>query len=109
MRAGWLRLSPLGVGATLRVQDSLQAGRSRFYAEITRIRQIVDLASGRTPLLFLLDELLSGTNSHDRLIGAEAIVRSLVPAPGAVTAAQDAGTTWLVDGGSRFLAPPRAA
>jgi DNA mismatch repair ATPase MutS len=62
----------------MRVRDSVLDGKSRFYAEITRIRQIVDLASGQPPLLFLLDELLSGTNSHDRLIGAEAIVRSLV-------------------------------
>ena len=78
MRARQLRLSPLTVGATLRIQDSLQAGRSRFYAEITRVRQLVDLARGEPPLLFLLDELLQGTNSHDRRIGAEAIVRGLV-------------------------------
>ena len=62
----------------MRVQDSIQDGKSRFYAEITRLRQIMDLASAPIPLLFLLDELLSGTNSHDRAIGAEAIVTSLV-------------------------------
>jgi hypothetical protein len=78
VRAQSLRLSPLSVGAAMRVQDSIQDGKSRFYAEITRIRQIMDMASGPVPLLFLLDELLSGTNSHDRRIGAEAIVRSLV-------------------------------
>jgi DNA mismatch repair ATPase MutS len=60
------------------VQDSLQAGRSRFYAEISRLKQIVDLAAGPLPVLFLLDELLSGTNSHDRRIGAAGIVRGLV-------------------------------
>jgi DNA mismatch repair ATPase MutS len=59
------------------VQDSIQDGKSRFYAEITRLRQIMDLSAAPTPLLFLLDELLSGTNSHDRSIGAEAIVRNL--------------------------------
>jgi DNA mismatch repair ATPase MutS len=76
--AARLRISPVAVGASIRVIDSLQDGRSRFYAEITRLRQIVDLtASGRTPL-FLLDELLSGTNSHDRRVGAEAVVRALV-------------------------------
>ena len=74
VRARRLRLSPLAVGATLRIQDSLQAGHSRFYAEITRIRAIVELADGPLPLLFLLDELLNGTNSHDRRIGAEAIL-----------------------------------
>ena len=78
MRAGRLRLSPLAVGATLRIQDSLQAGRSRFYAEITRVRQIVDLSRGPLPLLFLFDELFHGTNSHDRCVGAEAVVRGLI-------------------------------
>jgi hypothetical protein len=78
VRARAVRVSPLQVGAAMRVQDSVLDGKSRFYAEITRIRRIVDLASGDQPLLFLLDELLSGTNSHDRLIGARAIVRSLV-------------------------------
>jgi hypothetical protein len=78
VRAQRLRLTPLQVGASIRVNDSLQEGSSRFYAEITRLRQIVDLASGDTPLLFLLDELLQGTNSKDRRIGAEGIVRALV-------------------------------
>src|SRR5205814_2898589 len=63
VRATRLRLSVLTIGATLRTQDSLQAGRSRFYAEIVRIRQLVDLARGQPPLLFLLDEILHGTNS----------------------------------------------
>jgi hypothetical protein len=76
-----MRLSLLAIGATIRVEDSLQAGLSRFYAEILRIRAIVEAAnSGSLPLLFLLDEILHGTNSHDRRIGAEAIVRSLVEA-----------------------------
>ena len=78
VRAERLRISPLRIGATLRIQDSLQEGRSRFYAEISRIREVADLAAGPTPALFLLDELLHGTNSHDRRIGAEAIVRGLV-------------------------------
>ena len=72
-----LRLSPLALGATLHVEDSLQAGRSRFYAEILRIRAIVEEARGAVPLLFLLDEILHGTNSYDRRIGAEGIVRAL--------------------------------
>ena len=78
VRAARLRLTPLQPGATLRIQDSLQAGRSRFYAEITRLKELVDLAAGPFPLLFLLDEILHGTNSHDRRIGAEAIVRGLL-------------------------------
>jgi len=78
VRARRLRLSPLAVGASIHILDSLQTGASRFYAEITRLRQIVELTKGDLPLLFLLDEILSGTNSHDRLIGAEAVVHGLV-------------------------------
>jgi hypothetical protein len=78
VRARGLRLTPLVLGATLRIQDSLQEGRSRFFAEITRIRQIADAAAGPTPVLFLLDELFHGTNSHDRLVGASGVLRSLL-------------------------------
>jgi len=60
------------------VNDSLQEGSSRFYAEITRLRRIYDLAAKRPPLLFLLDELLQGTNSNDRRVGAEGVLRGLV-------------------------------
>jgi MutS domain V len=72
-----LRISRLAIGASLRANDSLADNRSRFYAEIERLRDIVNLAR-EGPTLFLLDELLSGTNSHDRRIGAEALVRGLV-------------------------------
>jgi hypothetical protein len=78
VRAAALRLTPLACGATLRIQDSLQEGRSRFFAEITRIRELTDVARGPVPLLFLLDELFHGTNSHDRLVGASAVLRTLV-------------------------------
>jgi DNA mismatch repair ATPase MutS len=78
VRADRMRISPLAIGATLRIQDSLMAGKSRFYAEITRIQRIVELAKAHLPVLFLLDELLHGTNSHDRGIGAHAIVRTLI-------------------------------
>jgi DNA mismatch repair ATPase MutS len=78
VRARTLRLTPLRIGATLRIQDSLQQGRSRFYAEITRIRDIADLASGAVPVLFLLDELFHGTNSHDRVVGASGVLGALV-------------------------------
>lgn len=78
VRARSLRISPLAVGATLRIQDSLLEGRSRFYAEITRIRELADLSLGPRPLLFLLDELFHGTNSHDRLVGASGVLRSLL-------------------------------
>ena len=78
VRARRLRLCPMALGASIRVLDSLAGGTSRFYAEIKRLHQIMELTGGRMPVLFLLDELLHGTNSHDRRIGAEAIVRGLV-------------------------------
>ena len=78
VRARRLRLSPLAVGASICVLDSLQGGISRFYAEIRRLKQIIDLTQGRLAVLFLLDEFLQGTNSQDRRVGAEAMVRRLV-------------------------------
>lgn len=78
VRGKSLQLSPLALGTRIRSTDSLQEGRSNFYTEILRIRQVFALAEEKTALLFLFDELLEGTNSHDRQIGAEALLRSLV-------------------------------
>jgi hypothetical protein len=105
VRAKRLCLSPLVLGATLRVQDSLQAGRSRFYAEVARVRQLLDLAKGPLPLLFLFDELFSGTNSNDRRLGAVAVVRTLLDsgAIGLLTT-HDLALTQLAD-----LLAPRVA
>jgi hypothetical protein len=81
VRAAGFTLTPLALGATMRVQDSLQAGRSRFFAEVTKVRQLLDIAKANDPpLLFLLDELFSGTNSADRVAGAEGVVRELLAA-----------------------------
>jgi len=78
VRAHRLQLTPLQIGASILINDSLQEGSSRFYAEITRLRHICDLAEKSPPVLFLLDELLQGTNSKDRLIGAEGLVQALL-------------------------------
>jgi hypothetical protein len=78
VQARRFRLTPVQVGASIHINDSLQEGRSRFYAEITRLRRIYDLAAETPPLLFLLDELLQGTNSNDRRIGAEGVLRGLL-------------------------------
>jgi hypothetical protein len=78
VRASSLVVSPLTLGSSIRVHDSLQEGSSRFYAEITRLRQVMELAAARPPLLFLLDEILHGTNSSDRRVGAEAVIRGLL-------------------------------
>lgn len=88
VRAQSLRLSPLAIGTSICILDSLQGGASRFYAEIVRVKLIFDLAARASlgtdagahplPVLFLLDELLSGTNSHDRLDGTRFVVESLL-------------------------------
>ena len=79
-----LKLSRLQVGAAMRVQDSLQTGTSHFFAELKRIQQVVQLAESTDgpKLLFLLDEILHGTNSHDRLVGARGVIQSLLKAGG---------------------------
>jgi hypothetical protein len=77
VRATRLRLSRVAIGASMRVSDSLQKGISHFYAEIKRLRQVVDLSAAQ-PALFLLDEVLQGTNSHDRRAGTEGVLRTLV-------------------------------
>ncbi|MGC8548605.1 MAG: MutS-related protein [Acidobacteriaceae bacterium] len=73
-----LRMSELLVAASICVLDSLQGGLSRFYSEIQRLKQMQDLAEHGPRVLFLLDELLSGTNSKDRRTGTEAVVRTLL-------------------------------
>ena len=78
VRARRLRLTPLAVGTCLRHTDSLQEHRSGFYTEALRIRRICDLLDGRLPVLFLFDELLSGTNSKDRRLAAEGVIKTML-------------------------------
>ena len=78
VRAKSLKLCRLQVGASIQIIDSLHEGSSKCYAEITRLRAIMEAANGELPLLFLIDEFFHGTNSHDRKIGAQAIVQGLV-------------------------------
>jgi len=73
-----LTLSPVSLGAVIRVEDSVRKGASMFYAEIERFRALLDLADGGRPLLFLSDEILHGTNTHDRVEGAKALLRALL-------------------------------
>jgi len=78
VRARKFRMTPLRIGASIRTVDSLQEGVSRFYAEVIRLGQIVKVAGQGTPLVFLLDEILGGTNSQDRRIGAGCVARNLI-------------------------------
>jgi hypothetical protein len=98
VRADSLELTYLRIGATLRIEDSLRAGRSRFYAEIARIRETLDLATRAEPLMFLFDELFQGTNSNDRATAAASVLRTFVDrqAIGIVTT-HDLALTRLVD------------
>jgi DNA mismatch repair ATPase MutS len=75
VRAKRLTISHLSLGASIRTVDSLEEGHSRFMAEILRLKQVLDLPR---PALFLLDELLGGTNSHDRALGSEGLIRALL-------------------------------
>ena len=104
VHAGSMRVSPLSLGASLTIRDSLTEGTSRFYAEVTRIRRLMDLAAGPLPLLFLLDEIFHGTNSHDRRIGADAVINGFMRhgAIGLVTTHDLALTRIAVERGARL-------
>lgn len=81
-----LRLPPLAIGSSIRVQDSLSRGVSYFMAELERLKQVVDAAAARQgPFLFLLDEILHGTNTAERRIAARSVIAHLV-ATGAIGA-----------------------
>jgi hypothetical protein len=84
VRARSLRLTPLRLGASLALTDSLAEGRSKFLAEVERLSAIVD-ASRHFPVLFLVDEIFSGTNSSDRRTAAAAVLERLL-ANGAIGA-----------------------
>ena len=73
-----MTISPMQLATAMRISDSLQQGRSLFFSVLSRLKRVVDLTENETTVLFLLDEILQGTNSHDRRIGAEAVIRSLL-------------------------------
>jgi len=76
--------APVQVFSSMRTQDSLVENTSSFYAELKRLRQLLELAGtldSKLPVFYLLDEILKGTNSADRHRGAEALIRQLHPLP----------------------------
>jgi hypothetical protein len=75
--AGKLILSDFRVFTSMRTRDNLEENISSFYAELKRIRQLFDHIDPNAPLLFLLDEILKGTNSNDRHLGAVSLVNQL--------------------------------
>ena len=80
-----LSMSVLDVRTSMRITDSLEQGVSHFYAELQRLKEITGAAEAGRPVLFLLDEVLHGTNSRERQIGAKAVVKHLL-AKGAIGA-----------------------
>jgi len=83
--ASSLKIGRLVVATSMRVSDSLDEGTSRFYAELKKLKLVLDLArkakkkeGADGTVLFLLDEILHGTNTRERLIGARAILRELL-------------------------------
>jgi len=85
-----MRLTPMDVWTSIRIDDSLEAGVSLFMAELRRLKRIVDAARDPVrarPLLYLLDEMLHGTNTAERRIAARRVLGYLIDAGaiGAVT------------------------
>jgi hypothetical protein len=77
VRARSLRLTRFTVAASISIVDSVQDGKSKFLAELERLRAILRLSAENPPVLFLIDEIFSGTNSRDRRIAAESVFRAL--------------------------------
>lgn len=74
--ASEFKMPNIGISTSMRVSDDLSEGVSTFYAELKRIKGIIDDCKGKTTL-FLIDEMFRGTNSKDRLEGAQTVIKSL--------------------------------
>jgi DNA mismatch repair ATPase MutS len=85
VRAKRARLAHLTVCASLAITDSLLEGRSKFLAEVERVSDTIRCAQEGKAVLFLIDEILSGTNSFDRRAAAEVVIKTLL-ADGAIGA-----------------------
>ncbi len=84
VRARSLRLTVMRICASISIADSLREGKSKFLAEVERLREMLQLAAAG-PVLFLIDEILSGTNSPDRRAASDAVIGTLA-ARGAIGA-----------------------
>lgn len=75
----WVRIA-----TCIRVDDSLEAGLSFFYAEVKRLKSLLDATSDRSgaPVLFLIDEIFKGTNNRERLIGSRSYISTLAEGNG---------------------------
>ena len=73
-----MMLSPMRIFSSMRTEDNLQESTSSFYAELKRLKQLLDYLDKEEPVFYLLDEILKGTNSADRQAGSKALVRKLL-------------------------------
>jgi hypothetical protein len=73
--------SPLAVETCIEVSDSLRDGFSYFYAEVRRLKHLIENARGPKPVLYLIDEIFRGTNNRERQVGSRAVIRSLAMTP----------------------------
>jgi len=78
--ADHLETSPLRLFACIKVGDSVTDGFSFFYAEVKRLKTLLEELRNEQafPLFFLIDEIFKGTNNRERLIGSRAYIRALV-------------------------------
>lgn len=76
--ANALTFSPLKIMSSMRIKDNLEESTSTFYAELKKLKQIIDAVNKNEPVFILLDEILRGTNSHDRHTGSRALIKQLL-------------------------------
>jgi DNA mismatch repair ATPase MutS len=82
--AAEMRIPQLQVWTSMRSQDALHESTSSFFAELKRLKAIIEAVEAKDgQVFFLLDEILKGTNSRDRHTGARALIRQLIKAKGA--------------------------
>ena len=72
------QVSPVCVYTSMKVSDSLDKGLSLFYAELQRLKKVLQAILRKEPVFFLIDEMLKGTNELDRHSGANALIRQLI-------------------------------
>jgi len=72
-----MKFSQLNIMTSMRIADNLSEGISTFYAELKRIKGIIEMARKEPQMMFLIDEIFRGTNSVDRLVGAKTVLEKL--------------------------------
>jgi len=76
--AGYFCLSPVQIISSMRISDNLEESTSTFYAELKKLKTVIDKVNNRESVFILLDEILRGTNSLDRHTGSVALIKQLI-------------------------------